>query len=317
MKKKDSEIAVGIALLFLTTVFYFVGRGDWYPVVVGVAIMGCLLPWTLNASKITGKPIHHPINLLAMAVIAAVATMLSSIILERFGLHTIGRRQTEGRSQEASADPSRAITRSIDSEAELLCCGNLSDEEKEQKRRELVGAFNDRRTASDEIREHLPPDDIVSQASAALMSAEELEVANRPEEVDWDDIRLGILENLQGVEQAGVAEMMLEADQFLAYLGREDEAQVRSRAERIWNRTIESHPDFPITGPEAAMFRKIFEMQAALELSDFKRKEEEYQMSKASLMNSLTEQDVLKRLEDWNSYQTSLGESDGDRSRSK
>ena len=90
MRKKDFATVVGCGLLFLGVVAYLVVEGDWHSVIVGAFITGGLIPWTLSAKRITGKPIHHPVNLLVMGIITAIATFLASILAEQITIRSSG-----------------------------------------------------------------------------------------------------------------------------------------------------------------------------------------------------------------------------------
>jgi hypothetical protein len=79
---------------------------------------------------------------------------------------------------------------------------------------------------------------------------------------------------LLGAEASGgeiskvmVAEMMLEADNFMKTMNEADAEAIEKRTQEIWDRMSLRLPEQMLEGTNAVIWRKTFELQAAVERS--------------------------------------------------
>ena len=150
------------------------------------------------------------------------------------------------------------------------CCGG-SMEEREVFKGQLDQGWHHRDESDPELQEVLPPRNILEQAEAAFVSEGAVRDTGDELEIDWDAIRLAMLEGAEStggkVGKAMVAEMMLEADHFMENMDQTDAIAIAERAQEIWDRVTPNFPPHLITGTNAAVWRKSFEVQAAVERS--------------------------------------------------
>lgn len=169
--------------------------------------------------------------------------------------------------------------------AEDDCCGG-TEEEREAFKGQLNEAWILPDESDRELQEVLPPPNILALAEATFQS-EDIALSPKEEpEIDWDATRLAMLKGAEAtggqVSKAMAAEMMLEADQFMETMGEADAIAIAERTQEIWNQMAPNLPEHLITGTNAIVWRKTFEIQAAVEQSIFAEEkvfwEEEHQM---------------------------------------
>ena len=177
-------------------------------------------------------------------------------------------------------------------ENEEVCCGG-SEEEREAFEAQVIEAWNHPKQADPALVELLPSPDIAEQAEAFLSSEDhfdqideidhsdhsdhsdegDLPLAPRDEpEIDWDQTRLEMLAGAEAshgkIGKALLAETMLEADHFMENMSEADAREIAKRARDMWEKQAHRIPEPLISGTNAAIWRKTFEMLAAIERSE-------------------------------------------------
>ena len=153
----------------------------------------------------------------------------------------------------------------------IFCCGDLTEEERQDFKRKLENAWINKGDTDPELYQLLPAHDTVHQADALLKHSDDQVVVDGELEIDWDEIRLQMLSgggtSESEVEQALVAEMMLEADRFMNSMSEADASAIALHTQEIWDNMSSRLPEQMLQGTNALIWRKTFELQAAVEQS--------------------------------------------------
>ncbi|MCS1410670.1 MAG: hypothetical protein M2R45_03865 [Verrucomicrobia subdivision 3 bacterium] len=148
----------------------------------------------------------------------------------------------------------------------VSCCGDLTEEERARMLEALEAVWQNPVSASPEMLERLPPENVVEEAVTAFSDSKSDVEEELP--FDWGEVRLLMLEQMpEGSMKAAAALTMLEADEFMEAMNPTEEAMLEEWFQSWWNRMVERNPDMPTEGIEGVLMRKVVEMTAAFSVS--------------------------------------------------